>query len=76
MTAAEVYFKRSVAFMKTGGPQDASRSKWISDIGVYYWYSLILAEFDPVKAGAIFDQPADVIAVAYVSKMAYEYNPE
>lgn len=71
-----MYFKRSIAFIKTGGPQDPNRAKWIHDLGVYYWYSLILAEFDPVRADAIFDQPADVIAAAYVSKLAYEYTPE
>jgi hypothetical protein len=35
---------------------------------------LILAGFDPVKADAIFDQPAQTIAEAFVSKMAYEYT--
>jgi hypothetical protein len=34
---------------------------------------LVLAGFDPVVADRIFDQPAHVIAEAYVSKLAAEY---
>jgi hypothetical protein len=40
---------------------------------VYYYYSLILANFNPITAEEIFDNQADVIAEAFVSKMAYEH---
>jgi hypothetical protein len=42
-------------------------------VGAYYYYSLILADFNPVTADKIFDNPAHVIAEAFVSKMVYEY---
>jgi len=45
----------------------------VESVGAYYYYSLVLACFDPVKAKAIFDQEAHEIAEAFVSKMAYEY---
>jgi len=52
---------------------DGNKQRWIEQIGVYYYYSLILSAFDPVRADAIFDLPAHRIAEAYVSKMAYEF---
>lgn len=43
-------------------------------MGEYYYFSLILGGFNPVIAEQIFDNPAHVIAEAYVSKMAYEFH--
>lgn len=43
-------------------------------MGVYYYYSLILAGFNPVLADAIHDNPAHVIAEAYVSQMCHNYT--
>jgi len=40
---------------------------------VYYYYSLILAGFNPKEADRIFDSRADEIATAYVSRMAYQF---
>lgn len=42
-------------------------------MGTYYYYSLILGGFDPVRADAIFNQPAHVIAEAYVSQMCHNF---
>jgi hypothetical protein len=56
-----------------GGKQNVYKKRWVKHIGAYYYYSLILANFNPVIADTIFDNPADVIAEAFVSKMTYEY---
>lgn len=62
----------SMAFV-SGGKQDPNKQKWIEKVGAYYYYCLVLANFDPNRADAIFDNPADVIAQAWVSKVAYEH---
>ena len=72
MKKAEAFFKKSLAF--TGKSHSNQNKKaWIQDIGVYWYYSLALAEFDPCRALVIFDNPAHVIAEAWVTKMAHEY---
>jgi hypothetical protein len=45
----------------------------VRKVGAYWYYSLILANFDPTQALVVFDNPAHVIAEAWVSKMAYEF---
>ena len=45
---------------------------WVQTVGAYRYYSLVLAGFDPIRADAIYDTTADVIALAFVSKMAFE----
>lgn len=42
-------------------------------MGEYKWFSLVLAEFNPVEADKIFNLPADQIAEAYVSQRAANY---
>jgi hypothetical protein len=59
--------------MSAGSQGDPNRQAWVEQVGTYYYYALILGEFDPIRADRIFDQPAHVIAEAYVSKMAYQY---
>ena len=49
------------------------KKKWIKTVGAYYYYSLILANFNPIIANEIFDNQAHVIAEAFISKMAYEH---
>jgi hypothetical protein len=55
------------------GKQSVYKKRWVKHVGAYYYYSLILANFNPVIADKIFDNQAHVIAEAYVSKMTYEY---
>ena len=66
----------SLAFVGKGGKDDGYRQKWIEEVGTYKYYSLLLANFDPVKADEIFNQPADTIAMAVVSQRAYNYQPD
>jgi len=61
--------------MADGKSADPTKQKWVDYIGAYYYHSLILADFNPVTAALIFDQPAHVIAEALVSKMCNEYRP-
>jgi hypothetical protein len=49
------------------------KKRWVKHVGAYRYYSLILGNFNPVTADVIFDNPAHVIAEAFVSKMTYEY---
>lgn len=63
----------SLAFIH-GAKSNPNKSKWIEIIGQYKYYCYILAEFDPNRAEQIYDNPADEIAKAYVTKMAYEYQ--
>jgi hypothetical protein len=65
-----------VAFVPKGAKPDGTKQKWIEGMGTYYYYSLILAGFDPAKADAIHDRPAHEIAEAYVSMMCYNHKPE
>jgi hypothetical protein len=59
--------------MPQGSKKDLNRQKWIELVGVYYYHSLCLANFNPTEAIKIFDNPAHVIAEAVVSQMAYNY---
>lgn len=56
-----------------GGKGSMRKRIWISQIGEYRYHAQVLADFDPIKADAIFDQPADVIAESVVSKMCHDY---
>jgi hypothetical protein len=62
----------SMAFV-SGGKSDPNRQSWVARVGTYWYYSLILANYNPVTAEQIFDNPADTIAESWVTKMAYEY---
>jgi hypothetical protein len=53
--------------------ENQAKRQWIEEVGIYKYYALILTGFNPVLADQVFDQPADVIAAAFVSKQAYEY---
>lgn len=57
----------------SGGHPNIDKVIWIQRLGAFEYYSLILAAFNPITAEAIFDNRADVIAKAFVSKMAYEH---
>lgn len=70
---AEHAFKKSVAFIAPGSKKYPNKDSWIKHVGVYYYYALALANFNPVEADRIFDNPAHVIAEAWVSKMAFDY---
>jgi hypothetical protein len=48
---------------------------WAERVGVYWYYSLILGNFNPTFAKEIYDNPAHVIAEAFVSQMAYNFMP-
>lgn len=64
-------FKRA-QWMRSG-KQSVYKKRWVKHVGAYRYYSLILGNFNPVTADVIFDNPAHVIAEAFVSKMTYEY---
>lgn len=49
------------------------RQQWTQDIGVYWYYCLWISSFDLDKAMRNFDNPADMIAQAVVSKRFAEY---
>ena len=70
---AEVAWKRSTAFITPNSKKYPNKQRWIELIGAYWFHSLCLADFNPVEAERIFDQPAHVIAEAVVSQMAYNY---
>lgn len=53
--------------------RNQAKEKWIEQVGSYWYFSLVLAGFNPVVADEIFDKPAHVIAEAFVSMMAYNY---
>jgi len=53
-----------------------SKQQWIEDVGTYWYYSLILGNFNPREAQKIMDNPADVIAEAFVSMKCYEWAPK
>ncbi len=53
-----------------------TKKVWIEEVGTYWYYSLILANFNPDTAERIFDNPADVIAEAYVSMKCYQWSPK
>lgn len=57
-----------------GGKSNVHKKRWAKKVGSYKHFSLILAGFDPCKAALVFDSPAHIIAEAYVSKVAYEYQ--
>lgn len=56
-----------------GGKDDPNKKAWIQHIGMYRYYSLVLAGFDPIRAEAIYDNPAHVVAEAFVSKIVSEH---
>jgi len=62
----------ALAFSK-GGKSDPNKQKWIETVGAYYYYCLILADFNPNVANEIFNNEAHVIAQAWVSKVSYEH---
>jgi hypothetical protein len=55
------------------GLQNGFKTIWANKVGSFKYLSLILANFDPYKAEMIWDQRADNIALAYVSKVCYEF---
>lgn len=56
------------------GKSNVHKKRWAKKVGSYRHFCLILAGFDPVKAEQIYDNPAHVIAEAYVSKIVYEHR--
>jgi hypothetical protein len=70
-------FARSRRFLGKSAKRNLEKEKWIEGVGVWWYYSLVLAQFDPIRASVIFDNPAHVIAEAFVSMMAYNHvEPE
>lgn len=59
--------------MQAGSKKYPNKQSWITYVGTYYYYALALSNFNPVEAERIFDNPAHVIAEAWVSKMAFDY---
>jgi|AntRauTorcE11897_2_1112592.scaffolds.fasta_scaffold22595_2 hypothetical protein len=53
-----------------------TKQQWIENTGTYHYYALILANFNPNSALDILDNPADVIAQAYVSMKCYDWSPK
>ena len=51
-----------------------TKKQFGSHIGSYYYFSLLLANFDPVRAMVIHDNPAHDIAEAYVSMLATQHS--
>ncbi len=62
-----------MAFVDTEQPSDESKNAWIERIGLYWYYSLTLADFDPNRALEIYDNPAHIIAEAVVTRRCAEY---
>ena len=62
--------------MPSSQKKDAEKDKWIQLVGAYWYYSLILAHFNPVLALQIFDNTADFIAESFVSKLCHDYRPD
>ena len=73
MKRAEACFKKAIAFIPKNSKGNGNKQSWIDSVGVYNYYSLMLAGFNPVIADAIYNQPAHVIAEAYVSQMCHTY---
>jgi hypothetical protein len=71
---AENAFRKAIAFIPKNSSGNGNKQAWIDYVGVYYYYSLILSGFNPVLADAIHDNPAHVIAEAYVSQMCHNYT--
>lgn len=63
-----------MAFIPKGAKKNPDKQKLIEHIGEYYYHSLVLANFDPVQADLIFDNPADVIAKSVVAMMAHNFH--
>lgn len=63
-----------MAFIGKGAKKNPNKAKLIEDIGEYYYHSLVLANFDPVQADAIFDNPAHKIAESMVAMMAHNFR--
>jgi len=64
----------SIAFMPKGAKKNPNKAKLIENIGEYYFHSLVLANFDPVEADLIFDNPAHKIAEAMVAMAAHNFR--
>lgn len=62
--------------MPEGARPDGNKQKWIEKVGSWKYYALILANFDPVRADAIWDTPAEEIAVSFVSMLCYNHKPD
>lgn len=63
-----------MAFIPKGAKKSPNKAKLIEHIGEYYWHSLVLANFDPVQAELIFDNPAHKIAESVVAMMAHNFR--
>jgi hypothetical protein len=50
-----------------------NREKWADDIGEFWYLSLVLSDFNPTEALRVYDNPAHIIAQAWVSKQAFNY---
>lgn len=66
-------FAQSRKFTGKSAKRNIEKERFITEVGTFWYYSLILSGFDPVRAETIFDNPADVIAEAYVSMMAFNH---
>ena len=64
----------SVAFMPKGSKKNPNKAKLIEEVGEYYYHSLVLANFDPVRAKTIFDNPAHEIAKSIVVLAAHNFR--
>jgi len=63
-----------MAFTPRNAKTNPNRQAWADSIGSFYYFALILGQFNPKEAERIFDSPAHVIAEAFVSKLAHEYT--
>jgi hypothetical protein len=70
---ADEFFGTAQNFTAGGGGGNLRKRIWLARVGDFKYHAYVLGGFDPIRADAIFDQPADVIAEAAVSKMCYEY---
>jgi len=62
-----------LSFIDTTQPSDEAKSAWVDYVGLYWYYSLCLAEYNPNLALQIYDNPAHKIAEAIVTKRCAEY---
>lgn len=72
MKRAEAIFRYTENW-KGDGKVIFSKQRFANAIGVYRYYSLVLAQFNPILADEIYDQPADKIAQAFVAQICYNY---
>jgi hypothetical protein len=64
----------SIAFVQKGSKKNPNKAKLVEKLGEFYFHSLVLANFNPVEADLIFDNPAHKIAEAMVAMAAHNFR--